>query len=76
MRPHQPKIRSVIKLLDVGKSSGSIRRELMRSFAVADLRVRTVNLTLPEIAAFGRGRWGGTAFLLRNVSVGLGAATS
>lgn len=48
----------------------------MRSFAVVDLRVRTVNLTLPESAAFGRGRWGGTVFLLRNVSVGLGAATS
>lgn len=42
MRPHQPKIRSVIKLLDVGKSSISTRRELVKVFAVVDLRARAV----------------------------------
>lgn len=55
-RAHQPKIRSVIKLLDVGKSSVSIRRELMKSFVVVVLRPRTVYLTLSEIAACGRRR--------------------
>lgn len=74
-RPHQPKIRSVIKLLDVGKSSVSIRRELMKSLAVVDQRARTVYLTLSEIAACGRGGWGDIAFLLRNMNAGLGAAT-
>lgn len=74
-RPHQPKIRSVIKLLDVGKPSVSIRRELMKSFAVVDQRARTVYLTHSEITACGRGRWGDIAFLLRHIYVGLGAAT-